>query len=75
MAVRAFFVPVVVIDENYIKAKRYNCKNLEEFQKWLRMKIAYCQSQISQRKNEGMLPDPKLEKTLQMFENALRDIK
>jgi hypothetical protein len=75
MAVRAFLIPVVVIDENYIKAKRYNCKNFEEFQKWLRMKIAFCQSQIAQRKNEGMISDPKLEKALQMFETALRDIK
>ncbi len=65
----------VVIDDEYIKRKRFNYKNLEEFQKWIKMKIAEIQSQIHARKYRGLIPDPRLDKKLEMFERALRDIK
>ncbi|MEK7575369.1 MAG: PrgI family protein [Patescibacteria group bacterium] len=67
--------PVVVIDESYIKIKRFNSKNLEEFQGWLRSKIAMLQAQISIRNIKGLRLDPKFERVLKMFEDALRDIK
>ena len=67
--------PRVVIDESYIKRKRFNCKDLEEFQGWLRRKIAMIQAQMQFRAAKGMPADPKFEKGLKMFEEALRDIK
>jgi len=67
--------PAVIIDENYIKLKRSNCDNLEEFQRWLRKKIAVIQSQISQREESGMVPDPELSTKLKMFETAMQNIK
>jgi len=67
--------PRVVIDESYIKRKRFSCKNLEEFQVWVKRKIAMIQAQIHFRATKGMPADPKFEKGLKMFEDALRDIR
>jgi hypothetical protein len=76
LALKAFInVPTIIINEEYIKAKRYHCKNLEEFQKWLKRKIVMCQSQIEIRRQRGMTIDPELEKTLKMFQTALIEIK
>ncbi|MEI6190780.1 MAG: PrgI family protein [bacterium] len=67
--------PAVTIDENYIKLKRSNCVNLEDFQRWLRKKIAMVQSQISIRESRGLVPDPKLDDALRMFQSAMQNIR
>lgn len=67
--------PVVVIDDNYIKMKRFHAKNLEEFQGWIKGKIALIKIQMQLRNSKNLGPDEKLAKALQMFEDALRDIK
>jgi hypothetical protein len=65
----------VIIDDEYIKRKRFHYKNLEEFQRWINSKIAEVRSQINARKYRGLIPDPQLDKKLELFERALRDIK
>ncbi|MDO8623995.1 MAG: PrgI family protein [bacterium] len=61
------------IDENYIKAKRYQLGSAEEYQKWLQRKIAEIQSQVSMRKQRGFVQDHELDKVREMFEIALRE--
>jgi hypothetical protein len=65
----------VVFNEEFIKRKRYSFKNLEDFQKWLNRKIAEIESQIYQRKNRGLVPDPSLEKALEITKRLLKEIK
>jgi hypothetical protein len=67
--------PTVIINEDYLKLKRSQCDNLEQFQRWLKKKIAEIQSQINMRATRGLIEDPKLNQALQMFENALRDMR
>lgn len=64
--------PAIVMDERYIKAKKFQFKNPDEYSKWLQKKIAEIQSQISMRKARGLVGDPTLESVLKMFEN-IRD--
>lgn len=76
IAFSAFIIHTpVIIDEDYIKQKRFSFKNPEDFQKWLKRKIASLQAQIHAREYRGLIADPELEKRLRLFENALKDIK
>jgi len=65
--------PSITIDENYIKVKRANSKNQEEFEKWIKFRMAMILSQIHTREERGMLQDPKLEAMSKMLEEALQN--
>lgn len=76
IAFSAFIIHApVIVDEDYIKQKRFSFKNPEDFQKWLRVSIVSIQAQISARESRGLVADPGLDKKLKLFENALRDIR
>ena len=65
--------PAVVIDESYITKKRYRCKNVGEFQTWLKMRITLIQSQIALRSDKNLTPDARMADKLKMFEKALQN--
>jgi len=65
--------PSIVIDENYLKIKKANCKNQEEFDRWIKFRMAMIYSQIHTRADKGMVPDPKLDAMAKMLEEALQN--
>jgi hypothetical protein len=67
--------PKVVINEDYINRKKLSSKNPEEFQRWVQIRQAMIQSQIQLRKSRGVIPDPKLESLLKIFDGINSDKK
>ena len=67
-----FNAPRIVIDENYIKMKKANSKSPEEFERWVRRKIAFLTMQIKMRKSKGLPVDPRLESGLMLFQSQLK---
>ena len=63
--------PKIVIDENYLKLKKANSKNQQEFEKWVRNRIAILEVHIYMLKEKGMTPDPKIENMIDLLESML----
>lgn len=61
------------LDEQYIKAKRYQFPDVAEYHAWLKRKIAQIDSQIAERARKGFVQDPMLDTTRGMLESALRE--
>jgi hypothetical protein len=64
-----------IIDEDYIRRKRYEFTTKEEFDIWLKNKIRNTVAYMDLRKSKGMTEDPSLARNLKMFETALADSK
>jgi len=65
--------PSITIDENYLKIKKANSKNQEEFERWIKFRMAMILSQIHARADKGMVPDPKLDAMAKILEEALQN--
>ena len=64
--------PKIVFDEEYLKNKRALAKTPEEYDRWVRSKIATIESHMYFMEQRKMKADPKLENALQMLRDSLQ---
>ncbi len=62
-----------LLDEQSIKAKRYQFHGTAEYHLWLQRKIAEMDSRIAERTRKGFVQDPTLGTTRALLESALRE--
>jgi hypothetical protein len=62
------------LDENYIRAKRYQLRSTDEYQQWLKKKIATIDAQIAERARKGFVHDPALDTLRGLLDSVLREL-